>query len=370
MQVSQSRPGTPVAGISCSGVPKSPIDPWPRSRPKSPPARPTRLLTMIDRLERPDEVVEILTAPVGPGALPLSVEPHDADRPVVGQQLAHLRLQEAHVPLEVGTRIGPCCRFPVTTRQVVRVVPVHDRVIPADPDSLLRRRARKLFHHVAMERRRHDVEIGFLRVEQREPIVVLRGDDDVLHARLLGQPDPGVGIEFRGVEAGAEPIVLFERDLRGVADPLSVVRPPVPLSRRNGVEAPVDEQAEPRLAPPVEARVGRRGRSLLRPGSAHADSRAGDRQQQQQEAERETATGQAAQHGTGSSRGGARRIIRQTRSRRSAVSRRVPTERRVSRFPGSWRRIRAFRVAYRPQPLVRRLGQARSRTVGPMARRP
>ncbi len=48
MQVSQSTPGMPVAGISCSGVPKSPSASSESLKPPMPPrCTSTRLLTMI-----------------------------------------------------------------------------------------------------------------------------------------------------------------------------------------------------------------------------------------------------------------------------------------------------------------------------------
>jgi hypothetical protein len=48
MQVSQSRPGTPVAGISCSGVAKSPTASFDEENPPIPPrCTSTRLFTII-----------------------------------------------------------------------------------------------------------------------------------------------------------------------------------------------------------------------------------------------------------------------------------------------------------------------------------
>ncbi len=206
------------------------------------------------RLERADVRVHVAPARVGPVPLPLAVEPHHADRAVVREELAELRLHVADVPLVVGA--GRRAGLPVAAGKVVRVMPVHDRVVPADPQALLPAGVRERLHDVPAERGGHDVEVGLGRVEEAEPVVVLGGDHDVLHAGLLRQADPGERIEFPRVEPFAEGVVLVDRDPRGIPDPLSVAGLAVPLSGGNGVEPPVDEHAEAGLPPPVEARVG------------------------------------------------------------------------------------------------------------------
>ena len=62
---------------------------------------------------------------------------------------------------------------------------------------------------VALERRGvDDVVAAGLRVEQGEAVVMLRRDDDVLHAGVLGELDPGVGVELHGVELRGECLVF------------------------------------------------------------------------------------------------------------------------------------------------------------------
>ena len=100
--------------------------------------------------------------------------------------------------------------------------------------------------------------------------MVLGGDDDVLHAGVLGGEHDGVGIEVDGVELRGEGVVGFERDLGGGADPLAVGVDAVPLSGGDGVETPVDEEAEAGVAPPLHARVlAERGVVEARGGSGH-----------------------------------------------------------------------------------------------------
>ena len=127
--------------------------------------------------------------------------------------------------------------------------------------SALRAGVGQLLQHVALERRRvDDVVRADLRLEHREPVVVLGGDDDVLHARVLRELDPRVGVELDRVELRGELLVLLHRDLRAVHDPLAEAERalPLPLAGGNRVEAPVDEEAVLGLAEPVQPLFARR----------------------------------------------------------------------------------------------------------------
>src|SRR5205814_9018490 len=81
------------------------------------------------------------------------------------------------------------------------MVPVlHLGVIDAEVDALAVGCLGELLDDVALERRGiNDVErvTGF---EHRKAIVMLRGDNDVLHASIFGDLDEIVGIELRRVE--------------------------------------------------------------------------------------------------------------------------------------------------------------------------
>ena len=52
--------------------------------------------------------------------------------------------------------------------------------------------------------------------------MVLTGDDDVLHARVLRDLDPLVCVKLHWVELVNKPAVLIDRYLSGGSDPLSV----------------------------------------------------------------------------------------------------------------------------------------------------
>jgi hypothetical protein len=129
-------------------------------------------------------------------------------------------------------------------------------VVPAHADAVPIAGLGQLGHDVALEGGGHDVVVGVLRVEEAEAVVMLARDHDVLHARVTGGPGPLVGVEANRVEPLQELIVGVDRDLRRVPDPLAVVLLLAPLARGDGVEPPVDEQAEPRLAPPVHSLIG------------------------------------------------------------------------------------------------------------------
>ena len=126
---------------------------------------------------------------------------------------------------------------------------------------------RQLAQWVAMKGRGvDDVERIGLGVEHGEAVVVLGGDDDVLHAGGLGQRHHIMRIEAGGLNLRRQSLVVGDRDRAVVHDPFADARNllAVPRAGGNGVEAPVDEHAEAGVAPPAHARVplGRRLRVL------------------------------------------------------------------------------------------------------------
>ena len=70
---------------------------------------------------------------MGPGRLPLAVEPEDAQRPVAGDQLLELAFHVLDVAVHVGRARGPVVPGPALG--VVRVMPVHDRMVEAELDA-------------------------------------------------------------------------------------------------------------------------------------------------------------------------------------------------------------------------------------------
>ena len=91
-----------------------------------------------------------------------------------------------------------------------------------------------------------------------EAVVVLGGDDDVLHPRVLRRLHPRLGVELHGVELRARTSRTRRTGmLRARHDPLAARRRPlaVPVPGRHGVEPPVDEHPEARVAPPCHPRI-------------------------------------------------------------------------------------------------------------------
>jgi len=82
--------------------------------------------------------------------------------------------------------------------------------------------------------------------------VMLGGDGDVFHARVLDHAAPLVGIEIHRIELRGELLVVGDVDLVVVHDPFA--------SAGDAVDAPVDEQPELRVLEPLaRGEVGGRG---------------------------------------------------------------------------------------------------------------
>ena len=145
------------------------------------------------------------------------------------------------------------------------------RIVESQLDALLLAGRGQFLERIAMEGRGvDDVVRAGLGVEHGEAVVVLRGDDDVLHAGVLGDRHPLVGVELHRVELLGVAGVFGHGDLAVVHDPLADAADLLAVVGAGGhaVEAPVDEHAEAGLAPPLHAGValglglgGRRRRS-------------------------------------------------------------------------------------------------------------
>ena len=84
--------------------------------------------------------------------------------------------------------------------------------------------------------------------------MVLAGDHNVSHARVLGHLDPLVRVKFFRIKLSYEFVILVNRDFCTGADPLPMIGLAAPLSRGNRVQAPVDEQTKSGLSPPRHSR--------------------------------------------------------------------------------------------------------------------
>src|SRR5207253_11363945 len=127
-----------------------------------------------------------------------------------------------------------------------------------EPQARAMRRLCQRLERVPLVRRRiDDVVARDLRVEDSEPVVMLRRDHHVLHPGVLGDAHPFIGIEPRGVEAVDELLVVRDGDVTPAHDPFADAGDALALIRtgRDGVSPPVDEHPEARVAPPVHAGV-------------------------------------------------------------------------------------------------------------------
>ena len=265
------------AACSCPACPSRPL--------------PTRLLTMIVGLRprtnaysrgRRSSVHQSIHSPSNQSTLGV----------VVRQQLLQLRLQVARrrrlklrldlVLAVAGRRVlaGP-------VDELRRVVPVHDRVVEAELQALLLRHASASSRIGSVLERRgvDDVLVADLRCRTwQKPSWCLRGDDDVLHARVASRSAPiRRASNFTGLNCGASFSYSASGMLAHRHDPLADVLAAlaVPLAGRHGVEAPVDEHAEARLAPPGHAGVVLRRRFTWRlSGVPGANRRDGEEREQ------------------------------------------------------------------------------------------
>ena len=203
------------------------------------------------------------------------VVPDQADWAVAGHQLAHLRddvILDVSIEVACGVVVVPVVAVASGVMPILRLA-----VVEAKEEAMTRARIREFADDVALERRRlGDGVVGDVRVPQAEAVVVLCGDDDVLLAGLGGEAHPCVGIEVNRVELGGEWCILGNGDALAMHDPLADAwhELTVPPAGRDGVEAPVDEEAEAGVAPPVEARIGLGAGALALAG---ADCRDRDR---------------------------------------------------------------------------------------------
>ena len=180
------------------------------------------------------------------------VEPDQPNGSVSGEQLFQLGLDLlAQIAVEVTP--GRVREVPVIAGSI-RLVPILVLgVVEAQPYAAIPTGLRELFQRVPAERRRvDDVVVARRRVVHRKPLVVLRGDHEVLHAGFLGQPDARGRVELGGIEPRGELLVLGDGYARARHDPRAEAGNvlSLPLAGGNRVEAPVDEHAESGRTPP------------------------------------------------------------------------------------------------------------------------
>jgi hypothetical protein len=142
----------------------------------------------------------------------------------------------------------------------VGVFPVEGvRVVEAEADAGGVAGVGEFLHGVAFEPG-GVVEIvgGDFRRIHGEAVVVLGGDDEVFHAGVFKEVDPGGGVELFGVEGGDDVgEVLLTRNFEDAHDVFRIGAGAFALvdAAEFGVDAPVHEAAETGITPPVEALV-------------------------------------------------------------------------------------------------------------------
>ena len=120
------------------------------------------------------------------------------------------------------------------------------RVVKAETNTNLLASLGEVFHRVTSEGSCiHDIEFICLGVIHRKAIMMLTGDDDVFHARILGELSNGLRVEINRVKIiGQFPIFRNGNTSHvGVHDPLAnaVVSLTIHLVTQVGIQTPVDK---------------------------------------------------------------------------------------------------------------------------------
>ena len=182
-------------------------------------------------LEAVDEVEEFGGTPVVMALAVLAgireVEPEDVDLAVVREEfrdlVAHVLAVLRHVAPRVELVDLLLRKVAVGVEPVddeVGVVPVDEGVVEADVEALGAEGVDDLAEQVAPGGGVGGLVVGVLGVEEAEALVVLRRDDEVLHAGGLGLGGPGLRVEEIGVEEVEVDLVLLVVDVLDVLDPL------------------------------------------------------------------------------------------------------------------------------------------------------
>ena len=170
------------------------------------------------------------------------VEPQKVQPAVVGAQLPHLGVHVVQVAAEIPALVGIRRVVPhgVVTVAVVGevwVVPVDEGEVQPRPQPGLPGGVQEFPDEIPARGAVGGLETGVRAVEQAEAVVVLGGEDGVLHPGPLGRRHPRAHITVPGVELGHEGVVSPVGNALHAAHPL----PP----GGDGVQPPMQKQAEP-----------------------------------------------------------------------------------------------------------------------------
>ena len=264
MHDSQSTPGRPRAGISCSGVPKSPdvrAIALVKTR-HSLSAFPDAIVDDQARFSGKEEIVNLATILLAPPFGPFTVEPQYLG--VAGvQQFSELGFHVVEVLLSPA-RFDERGVVSFRSSFLRRMMPIHDRVVDAEFDSLGAAGGGE-GHDPS---RRHGVASTTSHCvacvsNRQKPSWCLEVMTTYLTPAFLASRPLG-RIVRRRIELFGQLLVLGNGDIGVVHDPLADLRDffSLPLPSWNRVQSPVDEHSKPRCAPPLHA--GRRGRRDFR----------------------------------------------------------------------------------------------------------
>ncbi len=131
-------------------------------------ARPDPIVDDNIGLKASDVVVEFGSIFRVPSRFPLTVKPEDADLPVIRQELFQLVFQVLEVPIEICSG-GRTVLLPLSPGQIIRMMPVHNGMVPADLYPLFVTGVRQFLQDIAFERCRHDIKISVLESNRQNP---------------------------------------------------------------------------------------------------------------------------------------------------------------------------------------------------------
>ncbi len=107
-----------------------------------------------------------------------------------------------------------------------------------------------------------DLVVGEFRIELAEAVVVLGGEDQVLHAGVFGELHPLVGVELHRVEHAVEVVVDLDRHVAGLflrASAAFAAARPADFGAHDAHRTPVNEHAEAKVFPAFDGGFGRSG---------------------------------------------------------------------------------------------------------------
>ena len=158
------------------------------------------------RLEGSDRLHQLLAPPVRTGvSLIREVKPEQVQLAVVGAKLPDLGVHIVQIAAEIAGLlfaglIAPHGVEGVVVGGIIRVVPIHQRVVQADPQTLRAESVQEFPHQVPACGGVGGLVVRISRVKEAESLVVLCGQHRVLHPCPFGVPGPGSRIEVRGTE--------------------------------------------------------------------------------------------------------------------------------------------------------------------------